>query len=186
MPATKNAATGKMSASNRVRTNIKAHTLAHVRRALLHFEFMPMLTEALGECDSVLDVGCGYSSPLGSIRKHFRSVGVDGHASSIEESRKAGIHDEYHNMDALDIDKRFAGKSLDCVMSMEIIEHMIRDGDLRHLRMIERIARKKVIAFTPNGFVPQEAYGENDWQVHKSGWTTREMEGFGYKVIGAR
>ena len=50
--------------------------------------------------------------------------------------------------------------------------------------MMEKIAKNKVIIMTPNGFLPQGIYYNNPWQVHKSGWTVKEMKKRGYKVIG--
>jgi len=50
--------------------------------------------------------------------------------------------------------------------------------------MMEKISKNKVIIFTPNGFLPQGEYYNNPWQVHKSGWTVKEMKKRGYKVIG--
>ncbi len=49
---------------------------------------------------------------------------------------------------------------------------------------MEKIAKKKIIIFTPNGFLPQGKYDDNPWQIHRSGWTSKEMENKGYKVIG--
>ena len=50
--------------------------------------------------------------------------------------------------------------------------------------MLEKIAKKHVIIFTPNGFVPQEPFEGNPWQEHKSGWSVKEMQDHGYKVWG--
>ena len=50
--------------------------------------------------------------------------------------------------------------------------------------MMEKIARKKIIIFTPNGFLRQEEHDNNPWQVHKSGWNINEMKSLGYNVIG--
>ncbi len=49
---------------------------------------------------------------------------------------------------------------------------------------MEKLASKRVIVFTPNGFVPQGEYDKNPWQVHVSGWTADEFRARGYRVIG--
>ncbi len=49
---------------------------------------------------------------------------------------------------------------------------------------MERIAKEKVIVYTPNGFLPQGTVRDNPYQVHLSGWTTEEFESRGYNVIG--
>jgi len=50
--------------------------------------------------------------------------------------------------------------------------------------MMEEIATKKVIIFTPNGFLPQGEYDNNPWQIHHSGWDVEEMQDLGYNIIG--
>ncbi|MCM8802024.1 MAG: SAM-dependent methyltransferase, partial [Candidatus Omnitrophica bacterium] len=55
---------------------------------------------------------------------------------------------------------------------------------LELIEKMEKIAKKKVIIFTPNGFLPQKEYENNPWEVHRSGWTAEEMKKMGYKVIG--
>jgi hypothetical protein len=153
---------------------------------LQRFTYMNDLAAALKDCDSVLDIGCGPSSQLGSLDRRLYSVGIDAFAPNIEKSRQANIHNEARVMEALDIEKNFSPNSFDCVMAIEIIEHLSKEDGLKLLSMMESIARKKVIIFTPNGFVPQNAYGGNTWQIHKSGWTPKEMKKLGYRVTGSR
>ena len=49
---------------------------------------------------------------------------------------------------------------------------------------METIARKKVIIYTPNGFLPQDEKYGNPLQLHVSGWTPEQMKQMGYRVIG--
>ena len=49
---------------------------------------------------------------------------------------------------------------------------------------MEAVARRRVIVFTPNGFLPQDAFDGNPYQVHRSGWTVQEMRSRGYEVRG--
>jgi hypothetical protein len=52
------------------------------------------------------------------------------------------------------------------------------------MRDMELIAKKKVVIFTPNGFLPQRQSANSDLQAHFSGWEADEMKGFGYEVTG--
>ena len=52
------------------------------------------------------------------------------------------------------------------------------------MRDMERIAKKKVIFFTPKGFLHQRRKTNDDLQEHLSGWEPSEMKGYGYDVIG--
>jgi hypothetical protein len=133
----------------------------------------------------LLDVGCGESSPV----QHFAAeiphrIGVDAHAPSIELSRQRGIHNDYRVMDMLAIGEGFGARSVDCVVALDVIEHLEKADGYRLLDMIEEIARKRVVVYTPNGFVPQPAEPGNEWQLHRSGWTATEMRERGYRIIG--
>lgn len=141
--------------------------------------------EIVGSCESLLDVGCGSASPIArfSGRLH-RTVGVDGHEPSIARSRKAGIHQEYHLMGVLEIGDRFEEKSFDCVLLSDLVEHLPKPEGLKLIAMAERLARKKMIVFTPNGFLRQGERDENPYQAHISGWEVGEMESLGYSVRG--
>lgn len=136
------------------------------------------------DCGTLLDVGCGPSSPIKDFSKKFFKVGIDAYKPSIEKSRKAGIHDKHYCMNVLDISRKFKEKSFDCVLALDLIEHLTREDGLKLLDSMEKIAKKKIVVFTPNGFLPQGAVDGNPWQEHKSGWTVKEMKERGYKIIG--
>ncbi len=143
------------------------------------------LERAVGHSESVLDVGCGSSSPI----MHFKnrvpfSVGVDGFEPSLSESRRQGIHDAYHQMNVLEIDNHFEPGSFDCVLALDVIEHLTKDDGFRLISRMEKVSRDRVIIFTPNGFQPQGEHSDNRLQRHLSGWGVEEMRGLGFDVIG--
>lgn len=141
--------------------------------------------EVVGHCETLLDVGCGRESPVGAFSPGLtRVVGVDRHAPYLEESRAAGIHHDYCQSDVLEIGQRFEPGSFDCVVALDLIEHLPKEDGLSLIRMMERIARKKVIIFTPTGFLEQRAYDDNSLQEHLSGWEPAEMRAMGYRVTG--
>jgi len=141
-------------------------------------------------CTTLLDVGCGAYSPIGRFtRKSVEqggvdATGVDAFAPSIERSRAAGLHRQYVQMDILKIAEHFASRSFDCVLASDVIEHLTKEDGFKLLDQMEQVASKRVIVFTPNGFVPQGEYDKNPWQVHISGWTADEFERRGYTVYG--
>jgi SAM-dependent methyltransferase len=163
--------------------------LNFLRREVLvgeHEVFHRTLREALvGTCDSVLDVGCGFRSPLGRFSHLIpRTVGVDGYDKAIERSRAAGLHSEYHCMDLMEVGRFFGPKSFDAAIAIDVIEHFDKPDGYRFLEMLESIARKRVIIFTPNGFLPQDEWDGNVHQVHRSGWEVYDFELRGYRVTG--
>jgi SAM-dependent methyltransferase len=141
-----------------------------------------LVRRELEGCKSFLDIGCGKSSIVRYFSKDFKSAGVDLFEPYIEESRKKGIHDEYFKMDVRKL--KFKPKSFDAVIALELIEHLRKKEGEKLLDDMERIARKRVIVFTPNGFLEQKGYDGNEYQEHKSGWTVSEMRRRGYRVIG--
>jgi SAM-dependent methyltransferase len=163
--------------------------LQFLRREVLvgeHEVLFRTLREALvGTCDSVLDVGCGFRSPIRSFSHLIpRTVGVDGYDKAIERSRAAGIHSEYHRMDLMKVGEFFGPKSFDAAIALDVIEHFDKPEGYRFLEMLESIARKRVIIFTPNGFLPQDEWDGNVHQLHRSGWEVYDFELRGYRVTG--
>jgi hypothetical protein len=142
------------------------------------------LKKAVGDSKSLLDVGCGKNSPIQFFSEGMYSVGVDAHKPSIKRSKQKNIHNEYYNIDVLDIGKKFLPGSYDCVIALDLVEHLEKEDGVRLLQMMERIAKEKVIVFTPKGFLSQSEHDNNPWQVHKSGWEVEEMRSKGYEVIG--
>jgi SAM-dependent methyltransferase len=151
-----------------------------------HEVFLRTLREELvGTCDSVLDVGCGFRSPIRTFSHLIpRTVGVDGYDKALERSRAAGIHREYHQLDLLKVGEFFGPKSFDAVIAIDVIEHFDKPDGYRLMEMLESIARKRVILFTPNGFLPQDEWDGNVHQVHRSGWEAYDFELRGYRVLG--
>jgi SAM-dependent methyltransferase len=140
---------------------------------------------AIGTASTVLDVGCGANSPLGRFGVRYpHSVGVDLHGPALERSRLAGIHDDYLAVDALELTEHVAPRSFDAVVAFDLIEHLDKENGLTLLAAMERIARRRVVVFTPNGFLPQEPADGNPFQRHRSGWSARDFRDLGYQVRG--
>lgn len=148
--------------------------------------FYHILEKELSSCKTVLDVGCGADSPLGKIRKKFRSAGIDIFERCIIESKKKKIHNEYRVGDIRKLDKYYKTKSFDAVITLDVIEHFNKKEALQLIKKMEEIAKKKVILLTPNGFLKQDSLEGNLYQIHHSGWSKEELEKLGYKVYGLR
>jgi 2-polyprenyl-3-methyl-5-hydroxy-6-metoxy-1,4-benzoquinol methylase len=144
------------------------------------------LQRELHGCASVLDVGCGANSPLRKVKGKFRSEGVDLYRPSLKKSRQAKIHDRYRLSDVRKIDKLYKAKSFDAVIALDLVEHLKKGEGLALLKKMEKIARKKVIVMTPNGFTKQDPLEGNPHQVHQSGWRVKDFEKQGYRVYGLR
>lgn len=143
------------------------------------------LVEEIKNCNSVLDLGCGPSSPLGRIKNRLKtdlySVGVDDFDPYLEKNKINNIHFKYVKSNILNID--FPEKSFDCALLIDVIEHFEKDDFINFIPKLEKIANK-IIVVTPNGFVEQDEYDGNDYQIHKSGWTVADLEKIGFKCFG--
>ncbi len=137
-------------------------------------------------CSSVLDVACGSDSPLSRVKKTFLSHGIDVHKPSILKSKNKKIHDEYTLGNISKLSAHFKTKSFDAVIALDVIEHFPKKESYKLIKELEKIARKKVILLTPNGFYPQDGYDSNPYQIHKSGWGAKDLRKLGYKLYGLR
>jgi len=142
-----------------------------------------------GEIETALDIGCGGWSPLTLFRPRIRTMGLDGFAGAIEDSRKKNVHDEYLLADVLRTDpkqilERTGGKKFDLVTLYSVIEHFPKRQGWELLERCEELTSKYVLLETPNGFVEQGPEFGNELQRHLSGWFPNELEGLGYRVHG--
>lgn len=128
------------------------------------------------DCKSLLDIGCGTSSPVQYCNKRIYKVGVDAYLPAIRESKKKKIHQKYYKITVDKLSNTFKEKSFDCVVAYDLIEHLSKKQGKKLIIDMERIARKKVIIFTPNGFLKQGAEFGNKFQIHLSGWSPKEMK----------
>lgn len=140
------------------------------------------LKSELKDCESVLDLGCGPSSPLQYCKNISRSVGVETFSPYLEESKKKNIHTEYLQKKIEEVD--FAENSFDAVIMIEVLEHLPEELGGEILKRASKWARKKVIVSTPNGYFPMNAVDGNEHQRHLSGWSFDTLRKNGFAVRG--
>jgi hypothetical protein len=141
------------------------------------------LRRTLRGCRTILDLGCGWNSPAKFLHEPEVLVGVDGYKPDLDKAKLHGTHDEYVSGDVRGAAALFPGRKFDACIAMDVIEHLTKDDGLQMLRSMEQLAGKRVVIFTPNGFVPQFSEDGN-LQQHLSGWEVAEMQKMGYEVVG--
>ncbi|MEK6826418.1 MAG: methyltransferase domain-containing protein [Nanoarchaeota archaeon] len=151
---------------------------------ILTGDYIGELRKLIGNSTTVLDLACGANSQLKWFKNEFYSIGVDIFEPSIQKSKELAIHNEYIMIDVSEIRNKFNENSFDCVLALDLIEHLDKEQGFKLLKDMEGIASKKTIIFTPNGYLPQGEIAGNPWHKHKSGWTVKDMQKNGYKVIG--
>jgi len=148
------------------------------------FPLQYLLLRELSGCESVLDLGCGRHSFVPIIPSSIHTVGVELFEPHFQEAVQKGRHREYICGDVTKVS--FKEGQFDAVVMLDVIEHLDKaEGEALMARM-EKWARKKVILFTPNGFLHQHEYAGNPLLEHRSGWTVSDFKKKGYRVHGVR
>ena len=114
--------------------------------------------------------------------------------SSIQEPRSTGVdildqpcptnYARYVQGDIRDLASLFPANSFECVVALDVIEHLPKEAGYTFLSDLERIARERVVLFTPNGFLAQAPYDDNPFQEHLSGWNVEELTAHGFEILG--
>jgi hypothetical protein len=143
-----------------------------------------VIFKGLTKGDTIIDLGCGENSFLRHHKNQYETTGIDKHKKSIVKSRKKRIHGHYYVLDVMKAYKKFGDKSFDAVFCFDLIEHLTKREGLELLKDMERMARKKVVVLTPQGYYEQEPFNNNKYQQHKSGWNIDEFRKRGYEVYG--
>lgn len=138
----------------------------------------------LRDSSSVIDLGCGDYSPLAfsnQIGRYF--VGADLSKEYIKRSKRRQIHSDYVRLHVGTT--AFRDGSIDVVLALDVIEHLPKIDGYKLIQEMERIARRKVVIVTPNGFSPKTSLEDGSpLQAHRSGWILEDFVNLGYDVKG--
>lgn len=127
-----------------------------------------ILAAAAANCWSALDVGSGPGKYRAPVKQWL----------TIDPSCDVVTSDFHWKNQALHVLPMLLDRDYDLVYALDVIEHLEKADGRRLLNELERVARRRVLIFTPNGFQPQE--DENPWNVHRSGWTPDDFRRRGY------
>jgi len=134
-------------------------------------------------CESFIELGCGSSSPAVQLVRNMFTIGVDGFLPSLKSNKKAGYFRDYILADLMYLPLK--ENSFDCVAAFDVIEHLVKAKAVKLIEDMEKVAERKVIISTPNGFNSKcHPEDNNPLQIHRSGWTTNEISRRGYVVLG--
>lgn len=132
----------------------------------------------------ILDCGFGYGNWAFQIKAKLGYepyiVGLEIYRPYIERQSKLGLYDKIVEADVLDIP--FDSGYFDVVLACEIIEHLEQKDGLKMINEIERVSKNLVIITTPFGFMKQEEYDGNKYQIHRSEWYPSDFIKMGYEV----
>jgi len=130
---------------------------------------------------SVLDLGSGIRPNAGVVLLN-PSLHVDVYTPYLDAIKNRSMTLLLDLSNGLD---NFIASSYDVVLLLDVLEHLQKAAALNLLAEAKRIARKKVIVFTSDGFLPQEvdAWGKggDTYQRHRCGFVRSELEGLGLR-----
>lgn len=163
------------------KTEYKKHNLLEAFPKIPYIIFVLNLRYILRDCETVLDLGCGENSPLRFINKE--TVGIDIYKQTLAAAKNKKTHKRFRLMNVKKISLFFKPGSFDAVVALDLIEHLSKKEGKKLISDMERIARKKVIIFTPNGFSPQD-FKESKYEKHLSGWDNNDFKNISFKTFG--
>lgn len=131
---------------------------------------------------SVLDIGCGNGTALNPNSGIY--VGIDNNDRIFTyKPNTVNFLMKYDFSNGL---IPFLDKNFDVVLLIDVIEHLEKDKALILLKEAERIAKEKIIIYTPNGFLEQnEGKGDptfDKYDIHRCGFEKKELEEMGYVI----
>ncbi len=138
---------------------------------------------------TVLDLACGCGNPFAGI-KFPTLIGVD----IWKKHFNMPEYDNVLHYDIRKINEIFQEKCFDVVTAFDVIEHLEKEEGFKLIKDAERIARKKVIFFTPKKWDDNKkavetkhywSYG-NPANYHKSLWKEKDFTDLGYKTLSYR
>lgn len=155
-----------------------------------------LIQKQIGKSDTVLDVGCGIMQATTDILNSKKRFGRD--ILQCKHLLGCDVYPDYLNkasayfptvrlaVNELD---RFVDNSYDVVICLDVLEHIELDDALWAMRQMERIARKKVIIYTPSTFHKNEDNAKDAWnmganslQLHRCFLSPDILESEGYEV----
>lgn len=153
------------------------------------FSHMCILRNNIGDPKTILDLGCGDGSLMELLAqgKNWQVTGIEIYPPSLKEAQRKKIYKELIKGDILEQVRKLyrRHKKYQVILFSEVIEHLPWNKGEKVLRIIEKIAEKKIIIGTPRGFMnqPNDLKG-NPHQIHKSGRTEEDFRLRNYKVYG--
>ena len=146
-----------------------------------------ILQKDIDHNDSVIDVGCGIFMTTDGL-KCKSLLGVDAWSPYLN-LKKNEFQTINFDISIINNFKIFLDDSYDIITCIDVIEHLEKESAFLVIKEFQRIARKKVIIFTPHGFVEQNdglpgSWGENNpiFQKHRSGWSTLNFDNLKFKT----
>lgn len=132
---------------------------------------------------TILDVGCGDGYVMFWINhnRNYRITGVDISKKNLEKAKELGIYNKLYRRNLLK--ENLSKEKFDVVFCSQVIEHLKKGDALKLLSNMEKIAEKRIIVATTNGFFEYDHSSvAGKYDKHESGWRSQEFQRLGFRV----
>lgn len=143
---------------------------------------------ATAQGQSLLSLCCGIGLELFGLNTQDVTA-VDIVPQYLEEVHKRCPQAKLAEMDVTKYIKSAKTNSVDVISCIDGLEHLSKKGGRILLKECKRVACNEVLIFTQDGYLKNEPHdawgisGADEHQTHKSGWSIKEVEDLGYKLI---
>lgn len=134
---------------------------------------------------TVIDIGCGdgYIMKWVSFGRGYDIYGIEIDSKSITRARNLDLYKDIYKQNL--ITGSLPKRKFDVVLCSQVVEHLPKAEGLKLIKKIERLALKRVIVATTNGFIEYDhGPSKSLFDKHRSGWEVDDFVSCGYKVLG--
>ncbi len=180
----------KLFAPTDLMGKIKAVILDKIQYSL-PWTYPAEIRKLIPKTSTVLDVGCGdgYLAQWINHKGEYKMIGVDINKEDLETASKRITKSNkliYEDLILADLTKKIPfKKKFDVVLCSQLVEHLEKNKALDLIQKIEKLAKKRIIIATINGFFQFNHRVAGKYDIHLSGWSPKEFRSRGYSVQGS-
>ncbi len=143
------------------------------------------LRKRLRGLSSILDLGCGTGVYGEFVRGYLPAyvflAGVDGYGPCLEHPRIKRFYSMTARADVFDVVEGRCQVPTDCVLCMDVVEHLEKPKALRLLEWLR--ARRLAYVSTPLFWFPQDALQGNELERHRCWFDEWELNRLGWRTV---
>lgn len=171
-----------------------------------------IIQKEIGSNDIVLDLGCGIMQAttdvlngtkfgtkryfadminykMGySLKGNLKCKSILGCDIWSDYLKKTSLHYPTIRLQMNELDK-FVNNSYDAIICLDVLEHLELSESMKTIDEMKRIARKKVIIYTPSKYMDNQEHVENAWdlgnnpyQLHRCFLDPEVLQTLGFRV----
>lgn len=133
---------------------------------------------------SIADLGCGdgYIMNWVSFGHKYELYGIEVDKKAIKKAQALNLYKKIYQQNLIN---SLPQKKFDVVLCSQVVEHLQKSEALKLINRMEKLALKRVIIATTNGFIEYD-HGpiESRFDKHQSGWDMDDFTSRGYTVFG--